>query len=379
MSKMYRLGIIGFGHMHINDVAATYGAHEQVEWVACADTVPLCPEKRTAPYTREWNLENVVTTQGISSIYADYREMLEREELDIVIVTSENAQHPDVVEACAQAGVHVCVEKPMAQSLADALRMWRACQAAGTHMVVNWPLTWSPAARTAKKLIDEGAIGRVLEVKWRSGHTGPLGPGAAHAGVDESAASMSGPERGATWWHQTAAGGGAMLDYCCYGALVARWYVGEQATAAVGMRANLNSQWGDADDNGAMIVRFPEAMALLEGSWTTLDHGVPTGPIIYGTTGTLVVDRREGKQIVRLERGHGNTTIYTPDPLPEGRTNIAQEFIRFLDGGGAGGGELHPTLDPDINLEVMAILDAGVRSANSGKLASVRNVVWQIG
>jgi hypothetical protein len=65
--------------------------------------------------------------------------------------------------------------------------------------------------------------------------------------------------------------------------------------------------------------------------------------------------------------------------LPEGRTNIAQEFIRFLDGGGAGGGELHPTLDPDINLEVMAILDAGVRSANSGKLASVRNVVWQIG
>jgi len=361
--------------MHINHVAAIYGTHEQVEWVACADTVPLYPEKRVALYTRGWNLENVVTTQGIPSVYADYREMLEREELDIAIVTSENAQHPDVVEACAQAGVHVCVEKPMAQSLSDALRMWRACQAAGTHMVVNWPLTWAPAARTAKRLIDEGVIGRVLEVKWRSGHTGPLGLGAAHAGVDESAAPMSGPERGATWWHQTAAGGGAMLDYCCYGALVARWYVGEQATAAMGMRANLNSQWGDADDNGAMIVRFPEAMALLEGSWTTLDHGVPTGPIIYGTTGTLVVERREGEEVVRLERGHGETTIYEPEPLPEGRTNIAEELIRFLDGGG----ELHPTLDPEVNLEVMAILDAGVRSADSGKLESVRNAAWQIG
>jgi predicted dehydrogenase len=375
MSKKVRLGIIGFGHMHINNVAALYGAHPQVEWAACADTVPLRPELRTAPYTREWNLDNNVTKLGIPKTYPDYHDMLEQEGLDIVIVTSENAQHPDVVEACARAGVNVCVEKPMAMSLSDSLRMARACQAAGTTMLVNWPLTWSPNARKAKELIDAGTIGRVLEVKWRSGHTGPLGPGAAHAGVSESAAPMSGPERGATWWHQTAAGGGAMLDYCCYGALVSRWYVGEQAIAAMGMRANLDSQWGDGDDNAAMIVRFPAAMALLEGSWTTWDHGVPTGPIVYGTTGTLVVESRDGKQIVRLERGHGQTTIYEPDPLPEGRSNVAEEFIHHL----ATGEPLHPTLDPALNLEVMAILDAGVRSAVSGKVELVDNAAWCIG
>jgi predicted dehydrogenase len=375
MSKKVRLGIIGFGHMHINNVAALYGAHPQVEWAACADTVPLRPELRTAPYTREWNLDNNVTKLGIPKTYPDYHDMLEQEGLDIVIVTSENAQHPDVVEACARAGVNVCVEKPMAMSLSDSLRMARACQAAGTTMLVNWPLTWSPNARKAKELIDAGTIGRVLEVKWRSGHTGPLGPGAAHAGVSESAAPMSGPERGATWWHQTAAGGGAMLDYCCYGALVSRWYVGEQAIAAMGMRANLDSQWGDGDDNAAMIVRFPAAMALLEGSWTTWDHGVPTGPIVYGTTGTLVVESRDGKQIVRLERGHGQTTIYEPDPLPEGRSNVAEEFIHHL----ATGEPLHPTLDSALNLEVMAILDAGVRSAVSGKVELVDNAAWCIG
>ena len=48
------------------------------------------------------------------------------------IVTSENKQHPDVVEACAAAGAHVCIEKPMAASLSDAQRMVRACQA-GKH------------------------------------------------------------------------------------------------------------------------------------------------------------------------------------------------------------------------------------------------------
>jgi predicted dehydrogenase len=167
----------------------------------------------------------------------------------------------------------------------------------------------------------------VLEVKWRSGHQGPLGRGVGHAGVEEVAAPMSGAERGATWWHQEAAGGGAMRDYCCYGAMVSRWYIGEPAVAALGMRANLDSQWGDTDDNAAMLVRYPNAMALLEGSWTTHHHGVATGPIVYGTTGTLVVDLQDGEPVVRLERGRDDTTVYRAEPLPEGRAMIAEEYI----------------------------------------------------
>ena len=375
MARTYRLGIIGFGHMHVNNVAQLYGAHPQVEWVACADTVPLCPEQRAAPYTRAWNQDNLVDKLDIPRVYEDYHEMLEQEVFDLIIVTCENAQHPDVVEACASAGVHVCVEKPMAASLSGALRMARACRAGGTTLAVNWPLTWSPAARTCKSLIDDGVIGRVLEVKWRSGHQGPLGRGVGHAGVDEVAEPMSGAERGATWWHQEAAGGGAMRDYCCYGAMVSRWYIDERATAAVGLRANLDSQWGDADDNGAMLVRYPSAMALLEGSWTTIDHGVPTGPIVYGTTGTLVVDRQDGEPVVRLERGGDETTVYKPEPLPEGRSMIAEEYIHHLETGEA----LHPTLEMGSNLEYMAILDAGLRSTESGRLETVDNAAWQMG
>lgn len=375
MSKQYRVGIIGFGHMHVNNVAALYAQHPQAVMAACADTRPARPELRTAPYTRAWNKDFALKQLGVARAYDDYREMLAQEKLDIVIVTSENAQHAAIVEACAAAGAHVCVEKPMAASYADALRMIRACQAAGTILAVNWPITWSPNARTAKKLVDDGAIGRVIEVKWRSGHTGPLGPSAAHEGVDEVAAPMTGPERGATWWHQSATGGGAMLDYCCYGALVAYWYINQPALAALGMKANLDSQWGDAEDNAAMLVRFPGAMALLEGSWTTRDHGVSTGPILYGTTGTMVVERQGDRQIVRVERGHGDTTIHDCEPLPEGRADIAQEYIHCLETGEP----MHPTLLPDMNLHAMAILDAGVRSAASNMLEMVMTPTWQIG
>lgn len=375
MSKKYRVGIIGFGHMHINNVSQMYDKHPQVEWVACADTVPAVPELREAPYTRGWNLKKALKDLGIPKAYEDWREMLEKEQFDIIICTSENAKHPEIVEACAAAGVNVCVEKPMATSLSGALQMVRAVQAAGTEMVINWPVVWFGAFRKAKELIDEGVIGRVLQVKHRAAHTGPLGPGAAHTGVSEEAALLTGPERAASWWHQVATGGGAMLDFCSYGPMLSRWYIGEQAVEAIGMKANLNSHWGEAEDNAVMIVRFPSAMGLFEGSFTTWDHGVPTGPIIYGTTGTLVLERRKGEQSVRLERGHGETMTYEPDPLPEGREEIAVDFIHHLETGEP----VHETIEMMFNLEVMAILDAGVRSACSGQLETVASTTWRIG
>jgi predicted dehydrogenase len=374
MSKTYRLAIIGFAHMHINNVASLFADHPQVEWVGCADTIPAVPELRAAPYTRDWNRAHLMDKLSIPRCYDDYRELLTETSPDIVIVTTENAQHPAVVEACAAAGANVCVEKPMSMSLSDALRMHRACQAAGTTLVVNWPLTWSPAARAAKALVDEGKIGRVLEVKWRTGHNGPLGSGAKHAGVDDVAAPMNGTELASTWWHQEATGGGAMLDFCCYGALAARWFTGQPAVAALGMKANLNSQWSDANDNGAILIRFPSAMALIEGTWTTLDHGGPTS-ILYGTTGTLSLTRGRDGQWVRIGRGGGESEIIQPEPLPEGRTTIAEEYIHHLETGEP----LHPTLEAGLNLEIAAILDAGLRSAANGKLETVDNATWCIG
>jgi predicted dehydrogenase len=376
MSKRYRVGIVGFGHMHVNNVASLFAKHPQVDMAACADTTPARPELRVAPYTREWNRRNVIATCGVKKDWGEnWNAMIRDERLDIVVCCTENARHPDIVEACAAAGAAVCVEKPMAMSLEHALRMVRASRAAGTTMLVNWPLTWTPAVRLAKEMVDGGEVGRVLEIKWRAGHTGPLGPGAAHAGVDDTAAPMSGGERAATWWHQAAAGGGATLDFCSYGGMICRWFLGEPAVAAMGMKANLDSQWGDADDNGAILLRFPNAIGLLEASWTTFDHGVPCGPIIFGTTGTLVVDTRDGRDVVRVERGHGGSRVHEPRSLPAGREQVPGELIHHLETGEA----LHPTLDAEFNLQVMAMLDAGLRSSVSGKLEQVDGLAWRIG
>ena len=385
MTKTYRLGAIGFAHMHVNTLLNRFAelpasGQADVEWVACADTVPTVPSRTLKPASRGANLKRAHEIIGIPKVYDDYREMLDREEFDIIIFCPENARHGEVAEAIASRGVHMVTEKPMSASLSDALRMVRAVEANNVSLMVNWPTTWSPAIRAMKALIDEGVIGAVWEIKWRNGAS--KGPLSYSKGED----AYTDLEKGVEWWHHTAAGGGALLDYCCYGACLARWYLGEQAVAATAIRTNLDSRYGDADDNAVITVRFPGALALLEATWTTWHTGVPTGPIAYGTRGTLVANRRTrapGERplpVVEVYTTRG-TPLTEPDqviegePLPARRGTLAQEFIYHLETGEP----LHPTLDMEQNLEVMAILDAGIRSAASGKVELVNDARWCIG
>src|SRR5512138_183269 len=111
MARKYRIGIVGFAHMHINNVAALFAKNPQVELACCADTVPDRPELREGPYTRAWNLKHTVETLGVKKTYDDYREMLQKERPEIVICCCENAKHAEVVQACAAVKAHVCVEK----------------------------------------------------------------------------------------------------------------------------------------------------------------------------------------------------------------------------------------------------------------------------
>ncbi len=374
MQRNYRVGIIGFAHMHINHVAALFAEHPQVTMAACADTRPDIPERREAPYTRQWNQKHALEDIGVQKAYDTYEEMLDVESLDLIICCSENDKHPAVVEACAERGIHVCVEKPMAMDLSGARQMVRACQRAGTALAVNWPMAWEPAIRQTKKLLDEGVIGRILQIKMRRGHTGPLGAGAAHAGVSETAAPMTEDELSATWWHRRSAGGGAMLDFCCYGAMASRWFLDEQAQGVLGLAGNLNSPWGDADDNGVMVIQYPGAMGIVEGTWTTVAPGIPGGPVVYGTQGTLVVGGQDGETCIRVDTASGSTTHACP-PLPEGRQQISEELIHHLDTGEP----LHPMVDAALNVEVMAIIDAALRSVETRKQEQPLNEHWQLG
>ena len=96
MAKTYRLGVIGFAHMHINELMRTFAEVPNVEWVACADTRPARPELVEARFTRDWNKRHAHETIGIPRVYDDYREMLDNERFDLVLFCPENSRHGEV-------------------------------------------------------------------------------------------------------------------------------------------------------------------------------------------------------------------------------------------------------------------------------------------
>jgi predicted dehydrogenase len=102
--------------------------------------------------------------------YADYREMLAREQIDLVSVVTPDHLHVAVLEAAAAAGVRgVFCEKPMATSLADADEMIRLVKEHGVAMTVNYTRRWLPEFVAARERIRQGAIGKVAQVHARFG------------------------------------------------------------------------------------------------------------------------------------------------------------------------------------------------------------------
>jgi predicted dehydrogenase len=366
--KSYRVGVIGFAHMHVNELVDRFAATGRSPIVACADTIPRTPSLTSVEGSRSANLKRALGLASAPRRYDDYRELLAAERLDIAIVCPENARHGEVAEAAAAHGVHVVTEKPMAASLAEAERMTAAAKNAGVALAVNWPIAWAPVYVRLKALVEGKAIGDLWELKWRNpASLGPLAHGSLHPGATVVSGIVSAAEKAAEWWHQAETGGGALLDYCCYGACLAAWLMPETPISVMGLTANLMSPYGDAEDNAAMLVRFPAGLAILEASWTTIHNGPSPLVTLCGTTGTIAVDG--GKIEIWREKGaKAPSQIEAGEPPPPGRATIAEECLHHL----GTGDPLHPLLDLSVNLKTMAILDAGIRSAKSGAAEAVQ-------
>ena len=365
MKKTYRIGAIGFAHCHMLGNLESFAAcGNRVQLVAAADVPPIIASELTEPGTRNGDFADAIQKYGMRK-YDDYLSMIDENPLDIALVCAENAYHPVVSETLLRRGIHVVLEKPMAADMAGALRMVRAADEGNAKIITNWPSTWSPGTRYAKLLCDEGKIGKVFKFTYRN--TDSLGP----LSYGQKATDT---QKGKEWWHHGNVGGGAMLDYCCYGACLSSWFLGNPI-AVYGLKANFNSPYASAEDYATITVRFSKSVALLEGSWTTVNSGVANGPILFGMEGTMVVRQDDAIDIFKTRHSLKPDETLTPPPLPKEREHLGNEVLNHLDTNEP----LHPTLDIPMNLRAMMILDAGSRSAVSSKMEQANDQTWCIG
>lgn len=365
---MIKAVIIGASHMHINEIALYITECPEIELAAVAEVPSGVEPIPPLRYTPAWNLQNV-KEQYCPNVYECYTEMLDVEKPDLAFILTENAQKPAVVEQCAERKVNVCIEKPIAVSLEEAKKIQNSVERNGIKAVVNWPVAWRPYLYKMKAALESGIVGTPVKLRYINGHTGPLGKGARHRGVAANAEEMTDAQRGKTWWHQQSHGGGVWLDICCYGCWFAEWLLGKGAKSAVSMGMNLNTPFGDTDDNFGTLVRYEDKLAVLEGTWTTPRAVIPSGPMVLCTEGVVTcVGGAENAPDVKAYDIFGNE-IEIPDvALDESMKNMPCHYAAHLKGA-----PLAEMLTLERNMDVMAMLDAAMQSAASGKEEPIRD------
>ena len=353
--KKIRVGFFSLAHPHVYALAkAICNDRDNFEIVGFAEATetnmePLASERRRRHLVEELHLKE----------YEDWRLLLE-ESLDLGIVNSDNASCEAICCELLKRGIHTLDEKPIAANYPSALRMCRLAKENKIHMLTNWPVAWIAPFLKAKELVEAGTIGKLMRVIYRSPATwGPFG-------------DRLNPSQKETWWLKAERGGGAILDYACYGAMLAVYFFGKGAKRVSAISKQFaTAEFSDVEDYSAMIFDFGDGVGLLEGSWATYNPGeIPTGPVLYGERGVIVCDRYSSQ--VKIYKQDSHQPI-APDEVIAVDCSKGQDFLlgehlaRILQNGEPP----FEMLSEDLNLTVQAMLDGGRLSAQTGKTVDI--------
>ena len=309
---------------------------------------------------------NVAT--GELSRYTDSRQCLEPTQPDICILGPATARHGEWVEQLAPLGVHILLVQPMAASLADADRMIRAVEAIGKTLVINWPLAWYPPHITAKRLIDEGTIGEVIEVHYYDGNRGPLRHLADKIEVSEEEAAR---QKSQSWWYRKESGGGSLLDYLGYGVTLGTWFHGGRAplevTTVVDEPPGL-----EVDEHSVTTARYPYGLSKYETRWGTFTDPWTTQPqpkcgfVIVGTKGTI--SSYDYEEVIHVQTSERPSAQAVPvDTIDAPFQNPIQYLIHCLETGEPVRGPLSPAM----SRVGQQIVDTAVLSAREKRTVSL--------
>jgi len=359
MEKRWRLVGIDFDHMHMGDLLRMAHAHPRINIVGVADRDPARAAKVAGPFDI-----------GADQIWTDPVTCLRETGADIAVLCPSTGRHADVVRQVAPWVRGVLVEKPFAANVADADAMVRAVKDAGGTLAINWPLAWYPSHRTAKRLIDEGAIGAPLEVHYHDGNRGPLRHVADKVEIPEEEAAAL---RADSWWYRKDAAGGSLQDYLGYGTTLGTWFLDGrtpvEVTCVVDERPGM-----EVDEHAIVVARYenPVALSKFETRWGTFTDPWTHQPeprcgfVIVGSRGTIASpDYAPSIRVQTVDHPEG--IDIEVDTFPLEQADPIAHFVHHLETGAP----LHGPLRPDLCRIGQLVVDAAVRSARAKRTVAV--------
>jgi glucose-fructose oxidoreductase len=221
---------------------------------------------------------------------------------------------------------------------------------------------------TAKRLIDQGAIGELREVHYYDGNRGPLRHVADKEVVPEAVASS---EKARSWWYRKEAGGGSLLDYLGYGTTLGTWFMNGQSpievTATIDQPAGL-----EVDEHSVTVARYANGLSKFETRWGTFTDPWTHQPTpkcgfnIVGRAGTIASYDYEKTIRVQTRDNEAGEDL-SVDELPMGARNPIEYLIARLDAGKP----IEGPLSPAIARIGQQIVDAAMKSATEKRTVSL--------
>lgn len=244
-----RIAVIGMSHGHVEGLLWQDREREDIQIVGIYEPNRALFDRLAEKY----NLD--------ASLYsANLPAMLDAAKPEAASVMGPISEHKAAVEACAPRGVHTLLEKPLAFSSDDAARMAQLAQQHHVLVLTNFETSWYASVREAKRLVDAdahaGGMAPIRKMVFRHGHKGPKEIGCAPEFTDW----LTDPDQN---------GGGALVDFGCYGAVLSTWLMnGEPPTTITASATTLKpGMYPRVDDDATIILTYPTATATIQASW----------------------------------------------------------------------------------------------------------------
>ena len=264
--KKINIAIIGCGRISYKHVEAIIQNGAEIELTAVCDVLEANAIAKKDEYIKE------VSEKASVKVYTDYKEMLEKADIDMVSIATESGFHAEIAINCMNSGKHVIVEKPMALSTQDADRMIQCARENNVKLCVSHQNRFNEPIQKLRAAIDSNRFSKLVNgtarILWNR-----------NMGYYTQA-----PWRGT--WKQD---GGTLMNQCIHNIDLLQWMMGGEIDTVYAQCGTFLRDI-EAEDFGAIIIKFKNgSIGIVEGSACVYPKNLEETLSIFGETGTVCI------------------------------------------------------------------------------------------
>ncbi len=331
---LLKVAVVGLSHDHAHEIMNAY-RENRVELLGIAES----DKNLITRYKKDYKVPDTL-------FYPDTETMLKKVSPDVVMAYNPIDEHLAVAEICLPMKIPLMVEKPLATTLADAQKMATLARENDTHLLTNFETTWYPSVQGMKALVGESDFGKATKMIAKDGHEGPKEIGCSK----EFLSWLTDPVKN---------GGGAVMDFGCYGANLMTWLQnGKRPISVTAVTKQMKPNvYPKVDDDATIILEYEGAIGIIEASWNW-SYSIKSLEV-YGATSSY-------------HAPNGKTLVKNKNPVEAEKIALTQDYyknhIAYLEA--VLSGKIKPENDLSSlsnNLIVVEILEAAKKSAETGR------------